>query len=111
MHPAIAFKSIGAFPAGYKYQVIKTASTYVLGICYPVVIIQITVVTGRTYKFSIKDGNKIVIDVHILIHSPQELDDAFILYPVCIGSPDDFTALQRFFLIIIIRDRFGKVRR
>ena len=38
---------------------------------HPVIIISISVITGRTYKLPVKYWNEIVIDIYVLIHTPK----------------------------------------
>src|SRR5687768_18536307 len=111
MHPAIAFKSIGAFALGYKNKMIITVIIHLLRINHPVIIIDIAIITGGAYKLLIKNRNEIVIDIYILIHTAQVLDDAFIFYTIGIDGFYSFPPFKRFFLVIIIRDSFCKISR
>jgi hypothetical protein len=111
MYPAITFKSVGTVAAWCKYKMIVALITDHLCIQYAVIIIQIAIITGRTYKLFIEDGNEIIVDIHILVHSTQELDNAFIFYPIGIGSLDHLAAFERLLLIIIVGNSFCEISR
>src|SRR5678815_5909957 len=80
MYPAITFKSILASSPGGKYKMIITVLIHYLCIYYPVIVIGIPVITGRTYKLFIHYGNKIPIHTYILIHISEKWNYAFIIY-------------------------------
>ena len=109
MYPAIAFKSIGAFTPWGKGQVVKPLIIHYLCIQYAIIVIQVTVIGSRAYKLFVEYSNEIVIDIDILIHAPQEFQDALIFYAIGIGCADYLPAFQWFFLVVIIRKGFGKI--
>src|SRR3982751_1980494 len=111
MNPAIPFKSISAITARRKYEVIISLIADLLSVCDTVIIIQITVITGRTYKLFIEDWDEIIINIHVLVHPTKEFNNAFILDPIGIGSLDYFPTLKRLLLVIIIGNGFSQISR
>src|SRR5258705_3887084 len=102
MYPAVALKRIFTPVFWRKNQVIKFVLVDELGICYPVVIISITIITGGTDKLFTKNRNKIIIHVYVLIHAAKKFNVTLVLYSAGINSLDHFSSFQWFFLIIVV---------
>src|SRR5262245_47751420 len=109
MHPAIAFKSIFSATLWCKYKVVVSVLIYYLGVCYSIIVIIVSIVTGGTHKLLVHHRDKIIVDIYILVHGTEVLRYTFVIYLICIYSLNYFSSFKWFCLVVIVRDGFCEI--
>src|SRR5450432_130968 len=103
MHPAISGESTFAFSLWGEDQMEQSASVYILGIYYLVTVIKITIITERTHISLVKYGNKIIIEIQVLLHASEIFTYALVIETHGFASFDNFAPFcYRFVHVIIV---------